>query len=321
MRYILRVITLAALAAAIPAAAIAQDYPSRPIRIIIPVTAGGLMDVLARLLGEKLQAKWRQPIIVEARPGASGNIGAEAVARADPDGYTLLMSAPPPLAMNQRLFPKLGFDPRAFVPVTVIATVPNILVVRPSLPVSDFHGLIAFARSNPDKLSYASTGSGSTPHLTAEMLKLATDTRMVHVPYRGVPPAFTDLIGGQVDMMFANLGDSLPHIKSARVKALAVGSRMRVAVLPDVPAISELLPGLVSETWYALVAPPKTAPEIAEKLSAAVVEALRAPEVARRIGELSATPVGLSPSETAAFIQQESERWGRIITSAGVKAD
>jgi tripartite-type tricarboxylate transporter receptor subunit TctC len=301
--------------------AVAQDYPTRPIRIIIPVTAGGLMDVLARLIGENLQAKWGQPIIVDARPGGSGNIGAEAVARALPDGYTMLMSAPPPLAMNQKLFGKLGFDPAAFVPVTVIAAVPNILVVQSNLPVSNFRELIAFARSNPDKLSYASTGMGSTPHLTAEMLKLATAIRMAHVPYRGVPPAFTDLIGGQIDLMFANLGDSLPHIRSGRVKALAIGSQARLAVLPDVPAISEQLPGLVSETWYALVAPPKTPSRIVETLSAAIVDALRTPDVARRIVELSATPVGLSPSEAAAFIKEESQRWGQIITSAGIKSE
>jgi tripartite-type tricarboxylate transporter receptor subunit TctC len=320
MQKILRATMLATLFGA-SGVAVAQDYPTRPIRIIIPVTAGGLMDVLARLIGENLQAKWGQPIIVDARPGGSGNIGAEAVARALPDGYTMLMSAPPPLAMNQKLFGKLGFDPAAFVPVTVIAAVPNILVVQSNLPVSNFRELIAFARSNPDKLSYASTGMGSTPHLTAEMLKLATAIRMAHVPYRGVPPAFTDLIGGQIDLMFANLGDSLPHIRSGRVKALAIGSQARLAVLPDVPAISEQLPGLVSETWYALVAPPKTPSRIVETLSAAIVDALRTPDVARRIVELSATPVGLSPSEAAAFIKEESQRWGQIITSAGIKSE
>jgi tripartite-type tricarboxylate transporter receptor subunit TctC len=279
------------------------------------------MDVLARLIGEKLQTRWGQPIIVEARPGGSGNIGAEAVARAVPDGYTLLISAPPPLAMNHMLFRKLGFDPAAFVPVTVIAAVPNVLVVRPNLPVSDFRELIAYAKSNPDKLSYASTGSGSTPHLSAELLKLETGVRMVHVPYRGVPPAFTDLIGGQVDLMFANLGDSWPHIKSGRVKVLATGSQVRSAALPAVPAISELLPGLASETWYALVAPPETSPRIAETLSAAIAEALRTPETVSRISDLSAKPLGFSPSATAAFIKDESGRWGRVITLAGIKPE
>jgi tripartite-type tricarboxylate transporter receptor subunit TctC len=322
MQNVVRVAILAALVSvSVPAALGAQDYPNRPIRIVIPVTAGGLMDVLARLVGERLQAKWGQPIIVEARPGGSGNVGAEVVARAGPDGYTMLISAPPPLAMNHMLFRKLGFDPAAFVPVTVIAAVPNVLVVRPNLPVSDFQGLIAYAKSNPDKLSYASTGSGSTPHLSAEMLKLETGIRMVHVPYRGVPPAFTDLIGAQVDLMFANLGDSWPHIKSGRVKVLATGSQARLAALPNVPAVSELMSGLVSETWYALVAPPETPTRIVETLSMAVVEALRTPEVVKRTGELSAKPIGLSPSESAAFIKDESQRWGRIIALAGIKPE
>ncbi len=315
-------LAVAALLAATPNVAFAQSsYPNRPIKVVLPYAAGGLVDVLARLVTEKLGISWRQPVIIEARPGASGNLGAETVSRADPDGYTLLVTPPPPLAINQHLYPKLGFDPLALVPATVIASAPNVLVVRPDLPVSSVQDLIAFAKANPDKLSYASTGSGGTPHLTAEMLKAATGTRIVHVPYRGMPPAFVDLLAGHVDMMFANLGDSLPHIRSGRLKVLGVGSRMRLPVLPDVPAISEVLPGFVSDTWYAIVAPPKTPSEIPQRISTAVAEALKLPDVAKRLQELSVTPVGTSPAETAEFIRQDSERWRQVIVSAGIKPE
>ncbi len=214
----------------------AQDnYPNHPVRIIVPYAAGGIAGVLAHLLGEKLTAKWGQAFIVESRPGASGNIGAEAVARAAPDGYTLLVSPPPPLAINQSLFPKLSYDPSAFVPVTVIAMVPNVLVVHPAVPASNVKELIVLAKTQPGKLNYASTGNGGTPHLTAEQLKAVTGVRIVHIPYNGVPAALTDLMGGQVDMMFINLGDALPHIKSGKLKVLGVASDGRIATLPDVP--------------------------------------------------------------------------------------
>jgi tripartite-type tricarboxylate transporter receptor subunit TctC len=298
-----------------------HDYPSRPIKLVVPYAPGGLADLLARLVGVKLSVKWGQPVIVENRPGASGNMGTEAVARAEPDGYTLLVTPPPPLAINQSLFPKLGFDPGAFVSVTVIAAVPNVLVVHPNVSAASVQELITLAKAHPDKLSYASTGSGGTPHLTAEMLKAKAGIRIVHVPYKGMPPAFTDLIGGQVHMMFANLGDSLQHVRSGQLKALGMGSRTRLPGLPDVPAISEALPGFVSDTWFAIAAPPKTPPAIAAQLSTAISETLKLPDVATRLQDLSATPVGGSPAETAAFIARESRRWREVIVSAGITAD
>jgi len=316
--------SLAALAflLAAPNTTLAQDrYPSRPIKLIVPYAAGGLADLLARMVGEKLAAKWGQPVIVEARPGASGNIGAEAVARAEPDGYTLLVTPPPPLAINQSLFSRLGYDPNAFVPLCLVATIPNILVINPNVPASNIHELVAFAKANPDKLSYASTGSGGTPHLTAEMLKVRAGLRIMHVPYKGNPPAFTDLIGGHVDMMFANLGDSLPHFKSNKLKVLGVGSRTRLAELPDVPAISEAFPGFVSDTWYAVVAPPKTPAAIAAQLSTAINESLKLPDVASRLRDLSAAAGGGSPTETAAFISEETRRWREVIVAAGIKSE
>jgi tripartite-type tricarboxylate transporter receptor subunit TctC len=302
--------------------AIAQgSYPNRPIKLVLPYAAGGLVDLLARLVTEKLAMDWGEPVIVEARPGASGNLGAEAVSRAEPDGYTLLVTPPPPLAINQYLYPNLGFDPATLVPATVIASAPNVLVVRPDLPVSSIEDLIAFAKANPNKLSYASTGSGGTPHLTAEMFKAASGIQIVHVPYRGMPPALVDLLAGHVDMMFANLGDSLPHIRSGRLKVLGVGSRTRLLALPDTPAMSELLPGFISDTWYAIVAPPKTPAEIPNKISSAVAQALKLPDVAKRLEELFVTPVGSSPAEAAEFIRQDSERWRQVIVSAAIKPE
>src|SRR6516162_278269 len=281
-------------------------YPSRPVKIVVPFAAGGIADVLARLVAEKLHAKLGASFVVENRTGASGNIGAEAVARAEPDGYTLLATPPPPLAVNQSLLPDLRFDPRAFVPVTVIAAAPNVLVVRPDVPAATIEGLVAFAKANPDKLSYASTGSGGTPHLTAEMFKRATGAQILHVPYKGMPPALTDLLGGRVDMMFANLSDALPYISSGKLRALGIASTTRFPRLPDVPTVSATLPGFVSETWFAIVAPPRTPTPIASRLSSTVAEALRQPDVASTIRELSVVPVGSSPDETAAFLKQET---------------
>jgi tripartite-type tricarboxylate transporter receptor subunit TctC len=311
-----------ALFLAAPAISAAQDnYPSRTIRLVFPYTAGSLGDTLARLVSEKLSISLGQPVIVENRPGASGNIGAETVARAEPDGYTLLFTPPPPLAINQSFYPKLGFDPDAFVPLTIVAAVPNVIVVHPKVPAMSIDDLIAFAKAQPNKLNYASTGSGGTPHLTAEMLKARTGIQIVHVPYKGVPPALTDLISGQVEMMFANLGDALPHINSGKLRALAIGSRTRFPGLPDLPAVSERLPDFVSDTWFAVAAPPKTPSTIAIRLSAAITETLKLPDVGKRLQDLSVTPIGSSPNETAAFIKQESQRWREVIVSAGIKPD
>jgi tripartite-type tricarboxylate transporter receptor subunit TctC len=310
----------AVLLVAAPAGALAQDnYPSRMIKIIVPVPPGASVDILPRIVAEKLAARWGQPVIVENRLGGALNIGAEAVAKAEPDGYTLLATPPPPLAINQSLYPKLGFDPNAFVPVTVIAAISNVLVANPKVPFSTIQGLIAFAKANPGKLTYASSGAGSTPHLAMELLKGKAGIEIVHVPYKGLLP--TDLLAGHVDLMFNNLGNTLPHIKSGALKVLAVGSEKRLAAFPDVPAMSEIFSGFVSTTWVAVVAPPKSPPEIATKLSAAIAETLRLPDVAKRIQDLSMTPVGSAPAETAAFIQEERERWRKVIVSAGIKPD
>ena len=208
-----------------------------------------------------------------------------------------------------------------FEPISLLASVPNILVVNPSINANNVEGLIQYAKANPEELSYASTGSGGTPHLTAELFKRAADIRIVHVPYRGMPPALVDLLSGQVNMMFANLGDALPHVKSGKLRALAVASKARHPDLPDVPSMSETLPEFVSETWYAAVATPKTPPEIVNSLSSAISESLRLPDVMQRLQEYSASAVGGSPSETAAYIAQERKRWREIIVSSGIKVE
>ena len=300
----------------------AQEWPARPVRIIVPFPPGGSADLLPRAVSEKLAGRWRQPVIVENRPGAAGNIGADAVFRAEPDGYTLLAAPPPPLVINRLLYQKLSYDSTQFVPITVIGAIPNVLLVAPTLGVNSIRELISLAKGNPGKLNYASQGSGTTSHLTAELFKsMAGGLDIRHIPYKGTAPALTDLLGGQVDMMCDNLGVSLPHVRSGKLRALAVASKKRFAALPDVPALAEVLPGFESLAWFGVVAPPKTSAAIAERIAAGVAEAIRHPDVLKRLSELSAEPMGLSPAQTGAFMREESERWGAIIRSARVKVD
>jgi tripartite-type tricarboxylate transporter receptor subunit TctC len=292
------------------------------VRIIVPFPAGGSADLLPRIVGEKLAARWGQPVVVENRAGAAGNIGADAVYKADPDGYTLLSAPPPPLVINKLLYPKLTYDPEQFVPATVIASIPNVLLVHPKIAANSVQEFIAYARDNPGRLNYASQGSGSTSHLTAELFKsMAGGLRITHVPYKGTAPALADLLAGQVELMFDNLGVSLPHVRSGKLRALGVGSAKRVAALPEVPALAETLPGFVAVAWFGIVAPPKTPAAVAEKVAAGVAEALRQPDVQKRLAAMSAEPMGLGPAETARFMKQEAERWGAVIRSAGVKVD
>ncbi|OFZ98371.1 MAG: hypothetical protein A3H35_12440 [Betaproteobacteria bacterium RIFCSPLOWO2_02_FULL_62_17] len=300
----------------------AASWPSKPVRIIVPFPAGGTADVLPRFVSERLTAKWGQPFLVENRAGAAGNIGAEAVFKAEPDGYTLLSAPPPPLVINPSLYAKLAFDPTQFVTISVLAEVPNVFLLHPKIPANSVREAIAYAKANPGKLNYASQGSGSTSHLTAELFKsMGGGLTITHVPYKGTAPALTDLLGGQVEIMFDNLGVSLQHVRSGKLKALAVASQKRVAALPDVPTMAEILPGFVSVAWYGVVAPPKTSPAIAEKLSAAIAESLKTPEMRKRLVELSAEAVGNTPAEMSAYMRQDAERWRNVIRTANVKAD
>ena len=309
-----------ACAAAVPANA--QSFPSKPIKIVVPVVPGTTPDILARLLGNHLAPLLGHPIIVENRGGASSNIGAEYVARSEPDGHTLMVSPPPPLAINESLFPKLGFDPAAFVPVTILVTLPNVLVVNAGVKARNVEELVAFAKASPDKLNGGSTGVGGTPHLSLEMFKAAAGVSIKHIPYsRGLAPALTDLLAGRIELMFMNLADGLPHIRSGQLRALAVASLGRVSDLPEVPPLAETLPGFESTTWMAMAAPPGTPPEIVGKLSREVGEVLRLPDVAARLSDISATPVGSSPEEARAFIRREAGRWRDVIASAGIRLE
>jgi tripartite-type tricarboxylate transporter receptor subunit TctC len=300
----------------------AQDWPAKTVRIIVPFPAGGSADLMPRIVGEKLAQQWGQAVIVDNRPGAAGNIGATAVYQAEPDGYTLLSAPPPPLVINRLLYPKLAYDATQFVPMTVIGAIPNVLLVHPKVGVNSVAELIAHAKSNPGKLNYASQGSGATSHLTTELFKsMAGGLQIAHVPYKGTAPALADLLGGQVDMMVDNLGVSLPHVRSGKLKALAVASKGRFPGLPDVPAMSETLPGFESVAWFGIVAPPKTPAAIAEKVAAGVAEALKNPDVLKRLGEMSAEPMGLRPAQTAAFMKEETERWAAVIRTAGIKLE
>ena len=297
----------------------AQEYPSKPIRIIVPSTPGITIDILARLSAEKLWQKWGQPVMVENRAGAAANIGAEAVSKAAPDGYTILFSGPPPLVINKSIYSKLSYDPDAFVPVSVIASSPNVLVVHPKVAAGSVQQLIAFAKATPNRLNYASGGSGTTPHLAAELFKLMTGLKIVHIPYKSTPSGFTALAGGQEEMMmFMELGAVLPHVRSGKVRALAVASERRNSLIPEIPAMSEILPGFFSEFWTGVVAPPETPGAIANKLSAAIAEILKQPEVVKRLREISLEGIGGTPSEMAQFMKQERERWGDLIRTLGV---
>ena len=311
---------LAAMLAALPQAA-AQDYPSRPVKIIVPFPAGGTADVMPRVIGEWLSRKWGQPVVVENRTGAAGNIGAEAVAKAEPDGYTLLSAPPPPLVINQNLYPKLGFDPSEFVPIVIMGRVPNALVVNPKLPLNSVAEVIAYAKANPGKLTSATQGNGTTSHLTSELFQMMADLKFQHVPYRGSAPALTDLVAGSVDLMFDNLGVSLPLVKGGQLKLLGVATPKRMASLPDVPTIAETLPGFESAAWFAIVAPPKTPQAVVDKINADVNEALRQSDIVQRLTQLSAEPIGGTPQATAAYMREEIERWHKVIKAANVKLD
>lgn len=303
-------------------AAHAQDYPAKPVRIIVPNPAGGGADLLARIIADKLWEKWGQPFIVENRAGAAGNIGMEAAFKAAPDGYTLVFTPQPPLVINKSLYAKLGYEPDAFAPISVVVAVPMVLVVHPSVAAQNVQQLIAYATANPDRLNYASGGSGSTPHLAGEFFKSRTGTRIVQVPYKGNAPATAGLLGAQVDMMLLDLGGALPHVRTGKLRALAMLTEKRNPALPDVPTMSEVLPGFVLSPWWGMVAPPKTPAAITEKVSAAVAEVLRQPDVAKRLAEMgNLEPVGGTPAEMAQFLKVDRERWDSLIRAIGAKAE
>jgi len=286
-------------------------YPTKQVRMVVPFPAGGSADVLCRIVGEKLSAAWSQPVIVDNRAGAGGNVGAEIAYRAEPDGYTLLCSPPPPLAINHNLYKTLPYDWTKFVPIAVLAIVPNVISARFDLPASNLKELIAYAK--------ASQGNGSTSHLSAQMLATMAGIEIVHVPYKGEGPALVDLTAGRVDIFIGNISAALRFEKARQAKFLGLASRTRSPVAPDVPTTAELgLPDLIAITWFAFVAPPGTPDAIVQKVNAEIVAALKLPDVRSRFLDLGAEPQGGTTAATASFIKEEEVRWRLVIRSANV---
>jgi tripartite-type tricarboxylate transporter receptor subunit TctC len=313
-------IVLAALFCAVPSPLVAQDnYPNRPVRVIVPLAAGGSADVIPRMVAEKLTQRFGQTFVIENRPGATGGVGAEVVSKAEPDGYTVLATTPPVLVINESLYRKIAYDPRAFVPVSIVSALTNVLAVSNKAPFTTLDGLIAFAKANPDKLNYASPGLGSSQHLAMEWLKSLAGIRITHVPYTGTGPALNDVIAGHVDLMFAGAVSVLPLMAGNRLRGIAVDSEKRMAEMHDLPTVGETFPGYVVTSWNAWVAPPKTDAAIVAKLSAAIAEVVRLPDVSKRLRDMTAVPIGNTPAEAAKRIAEERERWHKIIVSAGIK--
>jgi tripartite-type tricarboxylate transporter receptor subunit TctC len=297
----------------------AQSYPSHIVKIVVPYPAGGTADVMPRIVADWLSRKWGQSVIIENRSGAGGNVGAEVVARSDPDGYTLLASPPGPLVVNQNLYKHLDFDPLQFVPIVVMGRVSNALVVNPAKSKADtVKDFIAYAKANPGKVTDATQGNGTTSHLTSELFQLMANVKLQNVPYRGSAPALNDLVAGSVDTMFDNLGVSMQFVKAGKLKLIAVAAPERIKSLPNVSTIAETLPGFAAVTWFALAAPPKTPAAIVDKINADVNEALRDPSVQARFATLSAEPAGGTPQATAAYFHDEVERWKKVIVDAHV---
>jgi tripartite-type tricarboxylate transporter receptor subunit TctC len=317
-----RLAVVAALLSAVPFAAPAQsDFPRRTVKFVVPVPPGNMLDSMPRILGDKLSVRWSQPVIVENRAGAASNLGTEVVAKSDPDGYTLLVSPPGPMVVAQHVYPKLGFDPAAFVPITTLVQFPFILVVNAKSPITSFTDLLARAKASPGKITFGSPGVSSTPHLAMERFAAAAGIRFVHVPYPGLAPAMRDLLAGHIDAIFDTPGNVLPHINSGGVRALAVTGDKPHPELPNVPAIAATLPGITHTDWFVVVAPPKTPPEIAARLSQAIAETMKLPDVAKRIAEFNVTAVGNTPAETAAMMKRETEQYRQLIAATGVKAE
>ena len=304
--------------------AIAQSYPTRPIRLVVPYPPGGPLDIMARAIGQKLTEAWNQPVVVDNRAGAGGNIGADLVAKSPPDGYTLLMGAVATHAINPSLYSKMPYDPvKDFAPVALVAQVPNILVVNPAVPAKTVRELIELARAKPGYLNFASGSTGSTGHLAGELFNTMAGVKMVHIPYKGAAPATADLLAGQVQLMFDNLASALPNVKAGKLRALAVTTLARSPAMPDLPTIAESgLPGFDLTTWFGLMVPAGTPPEIVAKLNAEVVRALNANDMRERLEKMGAEPpANNTPEHFAAFIRAEAAKYARVVKDSGAKVD
>ena len=299
----------------------AQAYPSRPVRIVVGFAPGGAPDILARLMGQWLSERLGQPFVVENRPGAGSNIGTETVARAPPDGCTLLLVAPP-AAINATLYDKLNFNfIRDIAPVASLIGQPSIVIVNPEVPARTIPEFIAYAKANPGKLNMASPGIGTQPHLTGELFKMMAGVDMVHVPYRGVAPALTDLISGQAQVMFIGPSATMGYIRSGKLRGLAVTTATRWEALPDVPAVAEFLPGFQSGAWFGVGAPKNTSVEIVDKLNKEIDVALADPAMKARLADLGAEPIPMTPAEFGKFIADETEKWAKVVKATNIKPE
>ena len=303
--------------------ALPPQYPTKPVRMLVPFPAGAGVDIVARLIGQPLAEAWGQALVVDNRPGAGGTIACELAAKAAPDGHTLLLGNVSTLAMAPSLYRKVNYDPvRSFAPVTLINTSTNVLVVHPGVPATSTQALIALAKAKPGQINYASVGSGTSPHLAAELFKSMAGVDLVHVPYKGSPQALTDLLGGQTQIMFASLVASLPHIRPGRLRALGVTTLQRAAALPEVPTISEAgLRGYDVAVWMGVVAPAGTPPDVVAQLNRQIAAILQAPDIRGRLGAQGLEAFTNSPAEFGAYIAAEVRKWARVIRQAGVVAD
>jgi tripartite-type tricarboxylate transporter receptor subunit TctC len=318
---------VASLAAALAVALVAgpapaQDYPAKPVRIIVPFPAGGTTDILTRAIGQKLGEEWKQPVIVDNRPGAGANIGAEQAVKSPPDGYTLLMASTIH-SINASLYPKLSYDPlKDFTPITLVAETAQVLVVHPSVPASSVKELVALLKAKPGQLNYSSAGNGSQPHLAAELFKTMTGTDMAHVPYKGGPQAMTDLVAGVVAVSFATAPSAVPNVKSGKIKALGVSTKGRIPALPDVPTIAEAgVTGYEASGFFGLVGPPGLSPGLVNQINAAVVRIVKEPAMAKYLSDQGAEPLTSTPAEYAALIRDEVAKWGKVVKESGAKID
>jgi tripartite-type tricarboxylate transporter receptor subunit TctC len=321
MRNIL-VACVAAAALMLGGGAMAQSYPSKPIKIVVPFAVGGIADTFARAIGARLAETWGQPVVIENKVGAGGNIGADFVAKSAPDGYTLVMGNIGTHAVNQNLFKSLPFDPiKDFVPIAHVLDAEGLLVVNPAVPAKTVPELIALARSQPGKMSYASGGLGTTSHLAGELFKSLAKVDMVHVPYKGNSPAITDLVGGQTQMIFATMPTVLPMVKAGRLRAIAVIGPQRTHALPEVPTVAESLPGFEVSNWIGLFAPAGTSPEIVARLNDEVQKIMRSPEIEKRLETEGAKFIPTTPQSFAAFQKAEADKWGKAIRDANITVE
>jgi tripartite-type tricarboxylate transporter receptor subunit TctC len=323
MRKFVRLLMLAALCALAAGTASAQSWPTRPIKYIVPFAPGGTTDILARTISEKLSIALGQPVVVENKPGAGGGVGADFTAKAAPDGYTIMGGTISTHAINASLYTNLPYDPvKDFVAITLIARVPNLLVVNPDIPVKTVAELIALLKANPNKYTFASSGNGTSQHLSGELFKSMAGVQMQHIPYKGSPPALQDVVGGQVTMTFDNITTALPLAKAGKLRALAVTTAKRSAVAPDVPTLAESgLVGFEVGSWQGVFAPAGTPPDIVKRLNAEIVKIINMPDVREKLLALGAEPVGDTPEQFAAYVKTEGVKWSEVVKKSGAKVD